>query len=143
MTDKNFDLPSDQSNEPESDFLTDQTQFGLEKPLFEKNTVHPINRPQTTQDQPQPRWYQKPINLVLLAVLAIFLLLVSLLVMTMPRTAPLLTTEPSPSPTTNSINDPLRQKIRQLRTELQAADPNRQEYPFPPVNMNLALPEQE
>jgi hypothetical protein len=57
----------------------------------------------------------------------------------MPQTKILSEVSPSPSPVVSQVSDPLKEKIIQLKTELETADPNLQEYPFPPVNLQLQV----
>jgi hypothetical protein len=129
-------LPDDQYPEPEIK-SGDQTRFSAEKPLFE-SSAYP-SQPAAVTAPPSTRWYQKPLVLVAMAFAALMLLLVVLLIMLKPAKLMIEEPLPSSSPVISPVTDPLREKILQLRKELESADPSRQELPFPPVNLELRL----
>ena len=139
MTDKY--LEPDETLEPE--VAADQIRFGWEKPLFEKNQVSTLPRTQSNPPSAPSKWYQKPLVLAALALCAVLFLLVMVLLLLRQPEQPTVVNEPSPSPIANPIADPLKQRIIELRNDLQTADPTRQEYPFPPVSMDLQLDPQE
>lgn len=111
-----------------------QTQFTFEEPLFEA----PPSLPKEP-DAPLKAWYKRPQTLIILGVSTLGLLLFALYVASRPQQQSgneILNLQASPSPTALS---PLEQRVNQLKTELQAADPSKQELPFPPVDMELEL----
>lgn len=113
---------------------SNQTQFTFEEPLFEAPPEVP-----TEPTAPQPPWYKRPRNLILGGGAVFLLLIVSLTMLSRPvvqQQLTDLTASPTPTP---AARGPYDQRLQELQTELQAADPTRQDLPFPPVNMELQL----
>lgn len=111
-----------------------QTQFSYEKPLFEAPPPLPVQ-----PDVISIPWYKQPKYWLLFGVAVVILLLVALTLLSRPQVSTQQPTEEvmaSPSPTAVG---PLEARINQLRTDLQAADPSKQDLPFPPVDMKLQL----
>ncbi len=115
-----------------------QTHFGAEEPLFE-----PVWQPQPVVTEVAPTSPKNRKKLFLIggvAVVIVLVLLTSLMALS-DRSGPLLTeTESTPPPSSQTLS-PLDTKIKDLKTELKAADPSEQELPFPPVQMTIFLDE--
>lgn len=117
-----------------------QTHFSYEEPLFEQPPVLPSEADETI---PPTVWYRTRKGMLLIAggVIIGLLLLLSVLVYLAPKNpgvdSDLFAPVPSPSPSLT----PNQVKIMELGTELDAADPAKQEFPFPPVMMDITLPD--
>lgn len=124
----------------ENSQVVNQTHFSFEEPLFEQPPSI-INEEEKPVETPQ-LWYKKKLILAAIASgLLLILLLLGLAAYFSPQSQhlreDLLEVQPSPVPelTPNQI------KIKELQTELETADPARQEFPFPPVLMEITLPD--
>lgn len=126
-------------NEMNSDQLidTNQTEFSSVEPLFERPPVDP----KTLEVKPAPK-SQKVLMAVIGAVIVVFILII-ILVIVMSRREMLPDILPEPSATPSTQLDPLRQQVHDLRAELEAADPTKQDLPFPPVNLDIFLDPQQ
>lgn len=119
--------------------LTDQTRFTFEKPLFEDAAVVSAAEPAAEMKRP---WFKTKKGLAILLSCVVFCILLLVATVFLTRQSDTVVpdqiqvqTLPSPSLTPN------QQKISDLREELEEADPAKQEFPFPPVSMEIVLPD--
>jgi hypothetical protein len=125
-------------NEYNQDQLVDtnQTEFSSVEPLFEKPPVDPA----TLVPKPAPKSHR--VLMFVIGGVVVVVLLIIVLVVLLSRRQMLPTLLPQPTPTPSTQLDPLRQEVVNLRTELEAADPTKQELPFPPVDLDIFLEQQ-
>lgn len=127
MTEQNFDQQID----------TNQTEFSAVEPLFEKPPIDPKTL------EPKPVSKSQKIIFFAIGGVVIFFILITILVVVMSRRQMLPDLLPEPTATPSAQLDPLRQQVNELRAELDAADPTKQELPFPPVNLDIFLEPQQ
>lgn len=114
-----------------------QTHFAYEEPLFEQPPTVPSDEPV----KPPVPWYKKKLVLVGIIGGVLFLLLLLLILMQPRRQEPEDSkATPTPSPVANF--GPLEARVIELQQELEAADPAKQDLPFPPVNMEMRIPDE-
>jgi hypothetical protein len=125
-------------NETDELVTGDQTSFGLESPLFDQ----PKRRGFVEEMSPEEKARQKKKKIIIGLIaggVAVFVLLVVIAAMFKPRGLQTTTPEASAEPQTNQELSPLEQKVETLRQELRAADPTREDIPFPPVDLEIEL----
>lgn len=117
----------------------DQTQFGSEGLYFDANKPTPvINDP----SKPQPKFWQTSqgrMVLVVMAVFAVILMVISLAWLLQPKAAT--TVDQTFDDAEVEVLDlgPLGEKAKALRSQLKAADPAKELDPQPPINIELRL----
>jgi hypothetical protein len=127
---------------------SNQTKFSYEKPFFEEIAPLP------TEDSPSPEpmqqkgiigWIRTHTVLAAVGVTLLVLLLVLLVLAALfsPRNTMV------PTDTNEVVTDtpkqlsPLEQKVQNLKSELNQADPTRGQEPFPPVDLDIRLDKSE
>jgi hypothetical protein len=119
--------------------LANQTQFAVEEAAKETPgtavSSTAISSPQTPPQGPNKK-------LVLLIGMAVFLGLVTVLLMLFgkPRQSVTQQLVPTATPVVNTIANPeLQQRIDELQADLSKADPSKNDFLFPSVDMTLQL----
>jgi hypothetical protein len=122
----------------ESDLaLTNQTQFGMEKPLFEEPPRFEDPAAKTTQ---QAKKKKSPLPFIL-AGLAICVIMFMLLAIVLMKKKTLLPIGPSatPVPVTSKEVDAYKARLDELQQDFIQADPSQTTLPFPPVSLSITL----
>ena len=118
----------------------DQTQFVAEEPLFEqpvKLTAPHVSKPENSEPKKPSK---KRVFMLVTMGLFFFLLLLIVIAAAMRRqTSPLDEGEVIEEEQQEKMIDPFRQRIKDLGAELKAADPTKDDLPFPPVDMDIRL----
>ena len=120
-----------------------QTEFLNQAPWQDQVVVTPVEVPlePLPDDAAQPPEKKKPWKLILIASLSgLLVLLIILAVIFRPQGMPVFQNDSSQPTQINATLTILEQKAASLSAELKKADPVKTEFPFPPVNMDLALP---
>lgn len=127
-----------------TEYDTNQTQFAENQPLFQSVSVPEVaTHHEDDAAQKKPSQKKKIIFIVSIVFGLIFLLLfLVLLLPKKPAEVSQVVASPSPSPVISADN-PLRARVENLQTELDAADPQNQSLVFPPINMNIFLDKPE
>lgn len=121
------------NEKPDPPLTTDQTEFTFAEPLFES----PPTLSEKKDGPPQKPWYRKPKIVLVVALLALLAFLIVATMVAQPAD-PMLEGTPTPTPSALPRElSALEQRIQEAMTQLQAADPTKQEFPFPPVDMEL------
>lgn len=127
---------------------SNQTKFSYEKPFFEEVAQVPGDLSETQVPPAQTgikAWVRAHLLLstVLITLLIVVLVGGMAALLLQPRSKELqpqnsgtVTTPPVPL-------SPLEQKILDIRTELDSADPTRGQEPFPPIDMDIRLDESQ
>lgn len=114
----------------------DQTQFVTEEPLYEQSSkavVPPANLDVVT---PKPK---RPPLLLILGGVALLSMVVAISLIVMRKAAPPTTVPTESIEQTMPEMDPFKKQLTDLGDQLQAADPTKDELPFPPVDMHIQL----
>lgn len=123
------------NEKPDPPVTTDQTAFTFSEPLFES----PPSLPQAPPEPGHKPWYLQPKALVVIGLL-LFTAVIMALTLMLQSSQSLVETSPSPSPSALPRQlTQLEQRISEARIQLQAADPTKQEFPFPPVDMGITV----
>lgn len=121
--------------------IYDQTNFGSEEPLLEPVLKVEPEKPQTKAAPKKPKLSKKKKGLIIIAVGVVLLLLfipVSLLILNQTDGNGVTAPEVSPSPQASvTQEDELTERLKDLKLELQEADPTVNDLPFPQVDMEL------
>ena len=120
---------------PRKELVNDnQTSFMAQAPLWQKTVERKVDLQKASANKFKFRWwYLVPLLLMLSLLLAAWLA-------SRRVTSPIVTNQPV-SPSTQSAQLlPLEQRINDLQQTLEAADPTRQNLPFPNVNLELSFP---
>lgn len=130
----------------EQEIPTNQTQFELEEPLFEK--AYKPEKPSLNVDNemvesaPQVWWRQRKFLLIGGGVVSVILVILLLLVAVMSQSpvAPPVAVEPQATaqPVTQ---DGFQQRLKEAKDALDQADPADNEFPIPPVDYDFRLVE--
>jgi hypothetical protein len=121
---------------------TDQTQFATDSWLYEANRPDPAA--QSTEPK-LPFWKTKqgkPAMIILGATLVFLLILIAAYYLK-PRPEAIVEEEIDEATVAALDLGPLGEKVKLLRQQLKAADPTKEQDPFPPVNLELRLDEAE
>ncbi len=127
-----------EDNDQDELVTDDQTQFGLESPLF---TVPRKSKPES-ELTPEEITRQKRQRLLIglgIGLLILLMVLVVVAALMKPRVSKTLTPDASSTPVPHQQLSPLEQKVDTLRKDLRLADPTRQDLPFPPVDLEIQL----
>jgi hypothetical protein len=118
--------------------LTNQTQFGIEKPLFEEPPRFVDTSPKAANAQTAKK---KPSPLPFIAVGVIFILLLTVLALAVLKKQTTTIYQPlvSPTPVVTQNQDAYLARIEELRQDFRAADPAQTTLPFPPVSLSITL----
>lgn len=120
--------------------IPNQTNFSYEKPLFEKPSEF---QPEVDESAPKKPWFRtrKGIVILVVGVLVVLFLLIAVLAIFAPEDMTPGQETPLVTPSPQVVLSPTQQRIKDLQEELEAADPAKQEFPFPPVDMEMKLPD--
>lgn len=120
--------------------LINQTQFGVEKPLFEE-PAGIVDDSKTSPGLSQPK-KKNPMVFILgsVVIVSIILLLISQALGHQPV---VLVSHPfvTPSPVTTPEQDFYKARLSELQQDFRAADPTQTTLPFPPVSLSISLDE--
>lgn len=134
------EIQAPETSETEADFgPINQTGFSSEEPMYEQPpVVIDPNAPIVTAKQP---WFKSRKTLLLITAGVVGLLLILLLLAaTMRRQTPLIPSDAFSHPSPSPVLSPEEQKVTDLKNELNAADPTKQELTYPPVLSNISIP---
>jgi len=130
------------------DVLTNQTQFGVEAPLWEKGTAtqsaSSLAQAQATAEAATAKAKTKktlPKILIFGAAAMTFLLVITALVLlTKKQNVGSSSTIVQPSPTSNVETQTADQaRLDELQSDFRLADPTQTTTPFPPVSLSISL----
>lgn len=115
-----------------------QTQFAEEQPFLGSDQRPPV--PVEESNTPKAKWTPQKIAVVIGIGVGV-LMLVLLIAAIMMRTPVIDQVEPEPSlaPLSNPALGPLETRILDVGAELEAADPTKMDFPFPPLDSKLRL----
>ncbi len=121
-----------------SEVMPDQTQFITESPLYVDPSVdsEPVLSPEEIQKNKQ-----KKIKLALTIILVISLIAVGVMAINNFRSQPQeeAATEEEETEISEVILGPFTQRLVEIKQELELADPNQEEFPFPPIDFEISL----
>lgn len=124
---------------------TNQTQFEVEKPLFER--IYKPSKPvakittEAAADLSLQKWWQKPKTLIFLVsgcIGLIVILVLLALALSQPKQNSIETKLPEAS-SLPITNDGFQQRLQEAQTALDQADPAENEFPLPPVDYEFRL----
>jgi len=113
---------------------TNQTQFGMEKPLFEESPYFTESDVKEVMPKKKP-----PFLFIGLAFFAVFLILLGALALVQKKTTVSFLPGPTPSPVVNQNVDVYKARINELQNDFRDADPAQTTLPFPPVSLGITL----
>lgn len=123
-----------------TEYDTNQTQFSQDQPIFQDVVVPEMQKPPEETGETTKQSSKK--KLLIAGIAGFVLLFIVLLVFIVTRRpmeqTQILEASPSPSPVISADN-PLKQRVDNLQTELDAADPADQMLVFPPIDMDIFL----
>lgn len=114
----------------------DQTQFIAEEPLYEKPV--PVANPQQSEQPSKPK---SRLPLFIGAGAVVVLLMIIALALAARRQPIAQPGEETSSEQVSPAMGPFKQQLSELNQQLQAADPTKEDLPFPPVDMHITLQE--
>ncbi len=125
------------SNSENDPVLTNQTQFGMEKPLFEEP---PSFEDQSAKKTVETKKKKSPLPFILAGVV-IFLIMFMLLGIVLMKKNPSLPIDfsASPSPVVSKEVDAYKVRLDELQHDFLQADPSQSTLPFPPVSLSITL----
>jgi hypothetical protein len=120
--------------------VPDQTQFAAESPLYESAVLEHLT-PEEVSDLENKQAKAKRKRLIIIGVVALVILIIGLVVAITLRSGSeekldLITQE---SEIDKVILGPFNQRLDELVKEVELADPNQEELPFPPINFEISL----
>ena len=118
---------------------TNQTKFGMEKPLFEEPPA--FLDPSAAKAATTEVKKKKPSILFLVAGAVLILLVITVLGLVALQKRTTVATQPNvtPSPTTIENQDVYLARIAELKQDFRDADPAQTTLPFPPVSLGITL----
>lgn len=124
------------------DIVPDQTQFMAESPLLEEVRT-PTEPEPTLSEQEQKQLQQKKLKKV--GVVAVALLLIALGIFALIKLKTKNGDEQAMETEEEQLNEvvvgPFNLRLSELEKELELADPNQEELPFPPIDFKISLEE--
>jgi len=133
-------------DQEQTDVLTNQTQFGIEAPLWEKGK--PIQSTSSlaqagTEAAAAKAKTKKPLPKIMLfgGVMIVFLLVITALaVLTKKQNVgnSVITAQPSPASSTETKTGD-QARLDELQSDFRLADPTQTNTPFPPVSLSISL----
>lgn len=123
--------------EAEPVYNQNQTQFSSEEPLFEKPPLEPLDPNAVQTKKPKPLFIFLGIFTVVLVGILIFAAL------NKPQSVVEEEPELTPTPKVTKERSPIEQKLEVAVEKLEKANPTTENFPFPPVNMELRIDEPE
>lgn len=116
---------------------SNQTHFAEEEPIFEETSLP------KSATRPGEEKAVKPGISPAVIVLTVLLIMMALGVATLfflPQSTPqVVVQEPSPTPSPIAQETGIQDRLSELNTDLQSADPTKLNLPFPPVDMKLSI----
>ncbi len=122
------------------DIMPDQTQFMAESPLYEKVKVG-NEAEQLLSEQDLEQRQQKKIKRMVIGAIVFLLIVAGIFVLIKLRSS--LEEEVGPEIEEVKLDEvivgPFNQRLLELEKELELADPNQEELPFPPIDFEISL----
>lgn len=121
-----------------------QTSFSQDQPLYEKELEVPVEEPSSSELNPSNKsWYKRRLIWAIAGAGLLFVVFLLALLATDNGQSPIAPTSPEEMAEMEQESGPFVNRINQLETELEAADPTKPQLIFPPVDMSLSLDEPE
>ena len=120
----------------------DQTVFSANQPLYDQVASDPLLEQQEADLKPN-----KKRKVIIVSIVAFLLVIIALILLVLFSSNssqidnPTASVLPSPSANTNQEGDVVFDRLKQIKSDLDEAEPNDQTLPFPPVNMEINLEE--
>jgi hypothetical protein len=127
-----------------TDYNYDQTQFAQEEPLFEKTAevvLPPAPAPTPTPSDVPPKKSKMLLFVAGGLIFFIFIIGVILLAVFTRSKTPASDIDEQETEEEQQMLGPFMQRLNELESQLQAADPSKEELPFPPIDMEIRLEE--
>jgi len=116
-----------------------QTQFSIEEPIFENQAVYQEEKPEQELQKPK----SKKTLVIIISVIGFILIVLGLLIVTRMRNGNGIVAEPELEPTVKKELGPLEKRIQDARDLLDIADPAKEDFAFPPVDLLIRLDPKE
>lgn len=121
----------------QDNIINNQTQFSNESLVFEETTKIPTSEKEMSEVSFIKT--KKGILVIAIAVLVFLFLIITTLIILKPKENAVILEEEAQENQIMIDSSPLKQKINDLKLQLNQADPTRQSLSFPPVNMNIKI----
>ncbi len=125
------------------DIMLDQTQFVTESPLLEEvEAAGEADKNLSAEELKQ--FKQKKLKKIIIAVIVFLLMALGIfaLIKLGSKKESQEIIEVEEIELTEVVVGPFNQRLLELKNELEAADPNQEEFPFPPIDSSINLEEQ-
>ncbi len=123
-----------------TDYNIDQTQFAAEEPLFEKPVK--IEAPKPVEDPKVELPSKKSMKRAFITGGLLFFILMMVVLLGVALHKPAAPVEEETEFTSEEeqrIMGPFSQRISELESQLELADPSQEDLPFPPVDMEIKI----
>jgi hypothetical protein len=117
----------------EENYNQNQTQFSIEEPILE------TPQPEIDPTAVQPKKKTKPIVYIIIGVVVLLITIIILAALNRPEEVVEELTIEEPTPTLVQELSPIEKKLQVAVDKLEKANPTTEQYPFPPVDMELRI----
>ena len=125
-----------------TDYMPDQTQFMTESPLLEEVAVDVVAEPVLSAPELKRLQQQKLKKILILVAASLFIALgILALIKLRAKNTQEETLEAEETELTEVVVGSFNQRLSELENELELADPNQEELPFPPIDAEISLEE--
>lgn len=128
------------TDQPLEQFSQDQTLFSANQPIFDDQQLEEKTKIEAEQVNPK-RSKKKLLIVAVVGFISVVTMIVLLIVIFGNGNEKVQQLEPSPSETTKveGQGDVVFERLNQIKNDLDLAEPNNQNLPFPPVKMDINL----